>query len=263
MQTYDANGVPLQVCSGSLVARSVFLTAGHCVAHPEATRAALWFTPGPIEVDIDYLLRLFLDPTFSGSCFDSPLFDGYPCIGDAVGSPHAYPDFCFECAPGLPGLVNRDVAVVTLDDPVPSSTVSRLAELPAPGAVDTLGNGSGIDLVGYGRAFQFHLPGKFLPPPPPGSRWTGSGTRLFAPTTVVAGEFNQSEELLRLSQNGSDAAGGGGLCFGDSGGPDLLGGTDTVMAVNSFVTNFNCKGVAYTQRVDLPDVLAWIRGFLQ
>jgi hypothetical protein len=56
--------------------------------------------------------------------------------------------------------------------------------------------------------------------------------------------------------------GSGGTCFGDSGGPDLLGATSTVLAVNSFVTNVNCSGVGYSSRVDTEDALAWIESFL-
>jgi hypothetical protein len=37
---------------------------------------------------------------------------------------------------------------------------------------------------------------------------------------------------------------------------------DTVLAVNSYVTNNNCTGVTYAARVDLAPVLAWIRSFL-
>jgi hypothetical protein len=262
MEALDANGVPLQLCSGSLVSRTVFLTAGHCVSHPAAVRAEIWFDPGPIQIDIDYLLRLFLDPTFSGSCYDSPLFDGYPCKGDAGGTTHPDPDFCFPCETGVQKEVNRDVAVIKLDEPVGASTVSRLAQLPQPGTVDALHVGSAVDLIGYGVSFQYHLPGKYLPEPPPASRWTGSGTRLYAPTEVASLNFANSEEFLRLSLNGSAARDGGGLCFGDSGGPDLLGGTDTVLAVNSFVTNYNCKGVGYSQRVDIPEVLTWVRSYM-
>jgi hypothetical protein len=34
--------------------------------------------------------------------------------------------------------------------------------------------------------------------------------------------------------------------------PILNGNTDTVLAVNSYVTNGNCAGVAYSQRIDIP-----------
>jgi hypothetical protein len=61
---------------------------------------------------------------------------------------------------------------------------------------------------------------------------------------------------MKLALN--PGGGSGGTCFGDSGGPDLLGGTNTVLAVNSYVTNVNCSGVGYSARVDIPEVLAWI-----
>ncbi|CAN5188640.1 hypothetical protein BH20ACT22_BH20ACT22_03000 [soil metagenome] len=85
--------------------------------------------------------------------------------------------------------------------------------------------------------------------------------RLYAETQLVApGSFVHSDEFIRLTANpGQDK---GGICFGDSGGPDLLHGTDTVLAVNSYATNSNCAGVTYSQRIDIPEVLAWIRSFM-
>jgi hypothetical protein len=83
---------------------------------------------------------------------------------------------------------------------------------------------------------------------------------MYAPSALVSGNFKHSAEFLRLALN--PGQGSGGTCFGDSGGPDLLGGTDTVLGVNSYVTNINCSGVGYSQRVDVPEVLAWIESFL-
>jgi hypothetical protein len=176
------------------------------------------------------------------------------------GTPHPNPDFCTGCGNGLPGFARRDVGVVTLDAAVPTTVVSRYADLPGPRQVDSLANKTPIDFVGYGVQFQAQIPGNQLPKPPPFFRWTGPRQRLFAPTELVSGKFTHSSEFLRLALN--PGGGSGGTCFGDSGGPDLLGDTDTVLGVNSYVTNINCSGVGYSQRVDVPEVLEWIESFM-
>jgi hypothetical protein len=260
MQSLDENGVPVQVCTGALISPKAFLTAGHCSEQP-AAHVEIWFDHGPIQIDLDYLIALFFDPSFSGSCYASPAFDGYPCRGDAGGTPHPHPEFCFECGQGLPNQVRRDLGVVALDAPVPASVVARHAQLPAPGLVDTLANKTAADFVGYGVQDQAKFPGRLLPKPPPFFRWENAGTRMYAPGELVSGNFAHSDEFVRFSFNASN--GTGGMCFGDSGGPDLLGGTDTVLAVNSYVTNYNCRGVGYSQRVDVPEVRAWIEGFMR
>jgi len=37
-------------------------------------------------------------------------------------------------------------------------------------------------------------------------------------------------------------------------------GSAEPLAVNSYVTNWNCSGVGYANRVDRPEVLNWING---
>jgi hypothetical protein len=259
MVAQDEDGVPLWRCSGSLLSPTVYLTAGHCT-EPPAAHVEIWFNAGPILTDPDYLAALAADPDGVVSCNDSAAFDGYPCQGDVGGTPYPNPDFCTGCGNGLPNFANRDVGVVDLDSAVPTTLVNEYAQLPEAGLVDTLANKTPADFVGYGVQFQANIPGNQLPQPPPFYRWTGPKERMYAPGEIVSGNFKHSDEFIRFSLN--PGGGSGGTCFGDSGGPDLLGGTDTVLAVNSYVTNVNCGGVGYSQRIDIQEVLDWIRSFM-
>lgn len=259
MVALDADGVPLWRCSGSLISANAFLTAGHCTEAP-AAHVEIWFDEGPVTTDPDYLTAVRADPDGIVSCTTDPnasSFDGYPCTGDVGGTPHPNPDFCTSCGNGLPAFAFRDVGVVTLDDSFP---MGDYAALPEPGLVDTLANKTPADFVGYGVQFQAQIPGSALPQPPPFYRWTGPRERMYAPTEIVSGSFKHAEEFVRFALN--PGGGSGGTCFGDSGGPDLLGGTSTVLAVNSYVTNVNCGGVGYGSRVDIPEVLEWIESFM-
>jgi hypothetical protein len=238
--------VPYWRCSGALISPDVILTAGHCT--DGATDARIWFGEGPIDWGT-------WDPATNPTCNGET---GYPCTGDAEGAPYTNPDFCIGCGNGLPGFAYRDVGVVELDG---SFDMYGFAELPEADLVDSLKNKEDVDLVGYGVQYQAQIPGKYVPKPPPYNRWAGLRQRMYAPSELVSGNFVHSDEFMRLSMN--PGGGKGGSCFGDSGGPDLLGGTDTVLAVNSYVTNFNCAGVGYSQRVDIPDVLEWIGSHLE
>jgi hypothetical protein len=256
MVALDKDGVPQWRCSGSLLSPTVFLTAGHCTVAP-AAHIEVWMEEGPIDYDPDYAAAQDADPDGIVSCNASPTFDEYPCKGDVGGVPHPNPDFCNPCGSGLNRFAFRDLGVVTLNG---SLSVSRYADLPEAGVVDTLPNKAPFDFVGYGVQFQEQIPGAFLPKPPPFYRWAGPRQRMFASGELVSQNFTNNEEYIRFSLNPS--RGKGGTCFGDSGGPDLRGGTDTVMGVNSYVTNVNCSGIGYSQRVDIPEVLDWINSFM-
>ena len=219
---------PAWRCSGALLSPTVVLTAGHC-------------TDGAVAA------RLWLDEVVQGN-------PEYPLGGTTSyeGTPSTNPAYCSECGNGLPGFAYRDVGIVVLSEPVPTSVVSTYAVLPSAGLADTLAKKTSVDVVGYG--VQDRVVGGGPP------EWTGRRVRLYAPTQLVSGSFTHSDEFIRLTAN--PGGGKGGTCFGDSGGPDLLGGTNTVLAVNSYVTNTNCAGVTYSSRVDIPAVLAWIQSFL-
>lgn len=227
LAVFDVGGAPSHRCSASLLSRTVVLTAGHCTDGANAAR--VWFAEN-VQTNPEY--------PFSGATS----YDGVP---------HTNPGFCIGCGGGLPGFATRDVGVIKLTEPVPTSVVSSYARLPSAGAVDALPNKAPVDLVGYGVSVKTQGGG-----PPV---WGGPRVRLFAPSELVSGNFTHSDEFIRLTANASQ--GTGGTCFGDSGGPDLKAGTRTVLAVNSYVTNSNCEGVTYSQRVDIPAVLSWIRGF--
>ncbi|HEY5983915.1 MAG TPA: trypsin-like serine protease [Anaerolineales bacterium] len=224
----DANG-PAWRCSASLLTPTIVLTAGHCT--DGAVAARVWF---------DSVVQGNPEYPFSGpSSYD--------------GTPYTFSDFCIGCGNGLPGFAAGDAGIIVLSEPVPTSVVSTYAALPEAGVVDTLANKTGIDFVGYGVQAEHRGGGQPF--------WTGQKVRMFAPSELVSGEFVHSAEFLRLALN--PGGGSGGTCFGDSGGPDLLAGTNVVLGVNSYVTNSNCTGVGYSFRVDQPAVLSWINSFLQ
>jgi len=234
-----APGTPGWRCSGALIAPNVVLTAGHC-------------TDGAVAA------RFWADKDVTYDHFPFPLYPyGGPGSGSVEGTAYTNPNYRignpYGGGNGLPAFSYRDVGIVVLDEPI---TDKGFAALPSAGQVDTLKNKTPIDDVGYGVQEQVMA----YPGQPPRARWTGPRIRMYAPSELVSGNFVHSAEYMRLAMN--PGGGSGGTCFGDSGGPNLLGGTNTVLAVNSYVTNVNCSGVGYSARVDVPETLEWIYTFL-
>lgn len=75
-------------------------------------------------------------------------------------------------------------------------------------------------------------------------RWTTSPGQKLTP------------QVLQLNGIPNDVRGGGGTCFGDSGGPVFVGGH--LVAVTSYGYTDNCRYLGGYQRVDIPVVQDWL-----
>lgn len=231
----SAVGQPAWRCSGSLISPTVVVTAAHCTTGAVAARA--WFQPDVTYNVVPYPLYPF----------------GGAGSGAIEGVPHSFPGYASPFGNGLVGFSFGDVGVVVLNEPV--TWVTTFAQLPTAGKVDTLPNNQVLDYVGFGVQYQVQSPGVN-----PYDRWAGPRIRNFTTGTLSPSNFEGSANLIKVSM--SVGGGNGGTCFGDSGGPDLIHGTSTILAVNSFVTNVNCSGVGYDTRVDVAARLAWINSYL-
>jgi V8-like Glu-specific endopeptidase len=142
------------------------------------------------------------------------------------------PNWCSPCGPGSKRFDSHDVAVLILDSSVSMSTYGAL---PSPGFDDSLPTNTELDLVGYGVQ-------AFLKPnvPDPNAMLT----RYAASAKLITVE----DEFLKVSS---------AQCFGDSGGPVFLAGTNRMIAEVSYSANPLCNGVAYDYRLD-GDALGFI-----
>jgi hypothetical protein len=220
----DANGNPLWRCTGTLISEDVFLTAGHCTEAP-AARATIWFAE---NVDQE---------------------PGYPFDGDVDGTTYTHPQYDPNA------FFLYDLGVVVLDEPI---VMDEYGALPALGAIDALkgkNKKGALTAVGYGLQ-------EINPVRSQADRVRLQATLDVLNTEGVFGVPKDTSVAVSGSGVGGDASDTGGTCFGDSGGPQFLTGTNVVAAVTSFGLNGNCAGTGGGYRVDQPDDLDWLATFL-
>jgi hypothetical protein len=235
-------------CSGTLISPTIYVTAGHCTEGLGAEDFVFVWTRSDLEPD----------PSVWGYPFD---FLG---IDSVTGTAHTHPLY----VPGAFFLY--DLGVVVLDEPV---VLSEYAQLPTAGEIDDYmaAEGKGrkkatITAVGYG--LQKAVSNPTAPPgnpdngPLPSPVDIAEKTRYQADLMIVdtrgvagIGSIPDSNSIIL-----SGDAKHGGTCFGDSGGPGLIG--DTIVAVNSFGLNGNCAGIGGMFRIDRDIELGWINSFL-
>lgn len=217
----DASGIPLQRCSGTLIAPQLFLTAGHCT-HPPTASATIWF-----EEDIDTGIPE----------------NGYPYGGPTSvdGEVYTHPDYDSE------GVELHDLGMVVLDEPVYAAAYGMLPEL---GQLDSLKTKRGQQdttfvAVGYGiqRINPVFMESKVV--------------RLKATLRLVSliGTGRDIENWAVLLSSNTNT---GGICFGDSGGPLFAGDSNVIVAITAFGVTANCAGVGVGYRLDTIDDLNWI-----
>ena len=230
---YDANGVPLWRCSGTMISPRVYVTAGHCTGLDEGAtpaHAELWFTNKLTAADVGNY------PFDGSSCAG---YTGYPCRGDVGGTPHPNPGWTGELT--VPN--THDMGVVVLDLPAPVTTYATLAPV---GYLDGLAAKRGqqnvnFTIVGYG--VQFERPNLEIAK---GQRFIGT-TQLQDLRSHLAGGFE-----VRMTDAGGGGTGGSGTCFGDSGGPVFHtsdAGVQYLVADISWGTKY-CKGTSAAYRLD-------------
>jgi hypothetical protein len=234
---YDESGEFVHRCSGSLISPTVFLTAGHCVTIDDETgelaaSARIYFEQ---DAGADY------DPVT-----DTPASSGYPYTGGVTASTFYAFDYQGITVPAM----NNDVGLVILDEPYVLESYGSLA---APGTLELYGTGpdARVTVSGYGVTYVNGNPAATI----------SYRSRLMADTWIIGTGGVANGINVQLSS--APGRGGGGTCFGDSGGPTLLYGTDTIVAVTSFGMSRNvCGGTEFNFRVDTVAVQEWMQSVL-
>ena len=90
---------------------------------------------------------------------------------------------------------------------------------------------------------------------PPGDRYRAT-VRLLNTRDPAVGD-----QLVKTTGVSLTGGKGESPCNGDSGGPLFMPDQQTIVGVTSFGLTPLCRGPGYYQRVDLPQVLKWVRSF--
>src|SRR5215212_6122309 len=231
---YDSTG--RYRCSATLVSPTVVVTAAHC-------------TEGTLGLTLVTFDSVIAEQPPSGFPVAADPTVGYTdaelaAAGYLSGTAYTHPEYS-----GFTDLANwNDVGIIVLDQPVTGIEPATIAPLNYLDqfAQPTL-QGTIFEVVGYGTEVRKPESGPQKPQPmsyPLIRRYTTSPGQKLTP------------QILQLNGTINDVRGGGGTCFGDSGGPVFLDGY--LVAVTSYGYTANCRYLGGYQRVDIPVVQDWL-----
>jgi secreted trypsin-like serine protease len=236
---YDSADDTRYRCSATLISPTVLITAAHCT---EGTAGVTLVTfDSVIAEDPPSPLPVATDPSIGYTP------EELQAAGYLWGTPYAHPEYS-----DFTDLANwNDVGIIVLNEPVTDITPATLAPV---GYLDQFEspvlNSTIFEVVGYGTEVRKPESGPQKPQPmsyPLIRRYTTSPGQKLTP------------QILQLQGNPNDVRGGGGTCFGDSGGPVFLDGY--LVAVTSYGYTGNCRYLGGYQRVDISVVQDWLEEF--
>ncbi|MHA7178673.1 S1 family peptidase [Arthrobacter sp. MDB2-24] len=236
---YDESGGRFR-CSATLIEPTVLLTAAHCTDGTVGSTLVTFDSvvaeapPSPFPTAKDPSVG-FTDAEIAAAGYLSGTASTHP----------AYSDFT--------DVANwNDVGVIVLDEPVTGiepatvAPLNYLDQFKSPKLNSTI-----FEVVGYGTEVRKPEAGPQKPQP--------MSYPLIRRNTTSPGQ-KLTPQILQLQGNPNDTRGGGGTCFGDSGGPVFLDGY--LVAVTSYGYTSNCRYLGGYQRVDIPVVQNWLDDYV-
>lgn len=226
-------------CTASLVTPTVLVTAAHCTDGTVGRTAVTFATriadapPSPLPAA--------KDPAAGYTVAE------LTAAGYRSGTAHTHPGYS-----DFTDVKNwNDVGVIVLDEPVTGIAPVKVAPT---NYLDRFSpkvlNKTLFTAVGYGTEVRQAESGPRKPTP--------QSYPLLRRVTDVKGQ-KLTPQILQVNGNENDPFGGGGTCFGDSGGPAFTGGYQ--VTVTSYGYTSNCRYLDGLQRIDVPVVQDWLAEF--